>query len=128
MAGNCARPNGWRRRCRRGLGAATTRAGSRRREGEHGAAAQHYANAARGGERRGFRRLIKLTHSERCSARESAARALGGLGDSGAVATLETLQEGHFPDEGDDSTLGSIFGCSSRRAARDALEHLRSAE
>ena len=30
-----------------------------------------------------------------------------------------------FTDEGEDSLIGSVFGCSSRRAARDALEHLR---
>jgi class 3 adenylate cyclase len=93
--------------------------------GSFSAAASRYAGAARGGDRRAFRRLIGLTRNDRCAARESAASALGDLGDRSAKSALESLLKGGFPDEGEDSLIGSVFGCSSRRAARDALERLR---
>ena len=97
-------------------------------KGAYAAAAGRYAEAARKGDRRGFRRLVRLTKSDRCAARESAARTLGTLGDPAAEGALERLLKGSFSDEGDDSLLGQVFGCSSRRAARDALSRLRSAE
>lgn len=92
--------------------------------GSFGPAADSYARAAANGDRRGFRRLVKLTASEKCRVRESAARGLAALGDRAAASTLEKLAKGSFADEGDDSALGSLFGCSSHRAARDALERL----
>ena len=88
-------------------------------------AASHYAEAAGGGEGRALRRLVRLTRAEKCAARESAANALGHLGRPGTRGALESLASGSFPDEGEDSALGSLFGCSSRRAAREALEKLR---
>jgi len=90
----------------------------------YGSASAHYAEAARGGARSGFKRLVRMTRDDKCAARESAAKALGRLGDSSAQSPLERLAQGEFPDEGADSALGSLFGCSSRRAARDALERL----
>ena len=97
-------------------------------QGDLGDAAARYAAAARGGERRGYRRLVQLTKSAGCASRAAGARALGELGDRGAISALEAVESGSFPDEGDDSALGSLFGCSSRRAARDALARLRGAD
>jgi hypothetical protein len=96
--------------------------------GAFGTAASRYAAAERGGDRRGWRRLIKMTKNDRCSARESGARALGGLGDRNAISALESLEKGSFPDEGEDSLIGQVFGCSSRRAARDALQRLHAVD
>jgi class 3 adenylate cyclase len=94
-------------------------------EGRFAAAAAQYGTAARQGQREAFRRLVRMTRSKGCAARASAARALGSLGDAAASSALETLANATFPDEGDDTALGSIFGCSSRRAARDALAEIR---
>ncbi|GAC1346183.1 MAG: hypothetical protein NVSMB23_23390 [Myxococcales bacterium] len=94
-------------------------------EGRFTAAAANYGTAARDGQREAFRRLIRMTRSKGCPARASAARALGSLGDRSASSALETLASSTFADEGEDTALGSIFGCSSRRAAREALASLR---
>jgi hypothetical protein len=94
-------------------------------EGRFAKAAADYGTAARAGERGAYRRLVRMTTSKSCAARAAAARALGELSDPQAVPALETLAAGIFADEGEDSALGSIFGCSSRRAARDALSALR---
>jgi class 3 adenylate cyclase len=96
--------------------------------GAFGTAASRYASAAKGGDRRGWRRLIRMTKNDRCRARESAARSLGGLGDRDAISALESLENGSFPDEGEDSLIGQVFSCSSRRAARDALQRLRAGD
>ena len=92
--------------------------------GSFESAAGSYQSAARGGDRRGYRRLLKMTEDPRCAARASAAQALGRLGDKGAISALRSLGKATFPDEGDDTALGSLFGCSSHRAARAALESL----
>ena len=93
-------------------------------EGSLKSAARSFEKAAAAGDRRGYRKLVALTKSEKCSARSAAANALGTLGDSSAKGALEKLAEATHKDEGPDSGLGSIFGCSSRRAAKDALERL----
>lgn len=89
-----------------------------------GSAASAYLAALRGGERRALSRLLLLTRSDTCAAREQAARALGEAGDRAAIGALETLRDARFTDEGEDSALSALFGCSSRRAARTALEKL----
>lgn len=93
-------------------------------EGRFAAAAANYGTAAREGHREALRRLIGMTRSKSCAARASAARALGSLRDRSAAAALATLATSTFADEGEDTALGSIFGCSSRRAAREALVQL----
>lgn len=89
------------------------------------AGAQHYAAAVRLGDRHGFERLVSMTRAAACAARAAAARELGDLDDQKALPALETLEQGKFADEGEDTALGATFGCSSRRAARDALQQLR---
>jgi hypothetical protein len=89
------------------------------------AAATSYAAAARQGDKRGMGRLLVMTRNTSCPARVAAAAALGELGDPAAIPPLELLTRASFADEGSDSALASIFGCSSRRRAREALERLR---
>ncbi|MFL5309126.1 MAG: hypothetical protein ACJ79H_01600 [Myxococcales bacterium] len=89
--------------------------------GSFGPAAEGYAKAAKGGERRGLQQLVRMTQSKPCEARASAARALGELGDDRAIPALRKLARGKFADERDGS---GAFRCSSKRAARDALEQL----
>lgn len=93
-------------------------------EGRFPSAAADYGTAARGGDRNAYRRLLRMTDNRSCPARAAAARALGELGNREAIPTLQSLATGSYPDEGEDSALGSIFGCSSRRAARDAIADL----
>jgi class 3 adenylate cyclase len=93
-------------------------------QGSYRSAATSYEDAARKGGRRAFRRLVAMTRSEKCAARSAAAHAMGALGDRAAVSALERLSSAGFADEGEDTALGAIFGCSSRRAARDALQRL----
>jgi len=88
--------------------------------GSFGPAAEGYAKAAKGGERRGLQQLMRMTESKSCEARSSAARALGELGDRRALPALRKLAQGTFVDERD-----GLFRCSSRRAAREALEQLQ---
>ncbi|HYV67541.1 MAG TPA: hypothetical protein VE964_14950 [Myxococcales bacterium] len=87
--------------------------------GSFGPAAEGYAKAAKSGERRGLQQLVRMTESKSCDARSSAARALAELGDRRAVPALRKLAQGTFPDERD-----GVFRCSSKRAAREALEQL----
>jgi adenylate cyclase len=89
--------------------------------GSFGPAAEGYAKAARNGERRGLKELVRMTQSKSCDARVNAAHALGELGDTRAVPALRKLAHGKFADERRDSRL---FRCNSRRAARDALEQI----
>jgi len=88
--------------------------------GSFGPAADGYAKAAKGGERRALPQLVRMTQSNSCEARASAARALGELGDDRAIPALRKLAHGKFPDE----RQRGAFRCSSKRAARDALEQL----
>jgi hypothetical protein len=85
-----------------------------------GPAADGYLKAARSGDRRGLQQLVRMTESTSCEARTSAARALGELGDSRAVPALRKLVHAKFPDDRE-----GAFRCSSRRAAREALEQLQ---
>jgi PBS lyase HEAT-like repeat len=85
-----------------------------------GPAAEGYAKAAKSGDRRGLQQLMRMTESTSCEARASAARALGELGDSRAVPALRKLMHAKFPDERD-----GVLRCSSKRAAREALEQLQ---
>ncbi|HEX9572939.1 MAG TPA: HEAT repeat domain-containing protein [Myxococcales bacterium] len=87
--------------------------------GSFGPAADGYAKAAKGGERRGLQQLVRMTESKSCDARASAARALGELGDERALPALRKLAQGKFADE-----RRGPFRCSSKRAAREALEQL----
>ena len=89
--------------------------------GSFGPAADGYAKAAKGGERRGLQQLVRMTGSKSCEARVSAARALGELGDDRGIPALKKLAHGKFPDE---RNGGGPFRCSSKRAAREALEQL----
>lgn len=89
--------------------------------GSFGPAAEGYAKAARNGERRGLKELVRMTESKSCDARVNAAHALGELGDARAVPALRKLARGKFADE---SREPGVFRCNSRRAARDALEQL----
>jgi hypothetical protein len=88
--------------------------------GSFGPAADGYAKAAKGGERRGLQQLVRMTESMSCEARASAARALGELGDHRAIPALRKLARRRFADERN----GGAFRCSSKRAAREALEQL----
>ena len=88
--------------------------------GSFGAAAEEYAKAARAGERRGFKELVRMTQSKSCEARASAARALGDLGDARAVPALRKLVRAKFPEE----SGGGLIRCDSRRAAHEALEEI----
>ena len=87
--------------------------------GSFGPAAEGYAKAAKGGERRGLQQLVHMTEGKSCEARSSAARALGELGDRRALPALRKLAQATFADERD-----GVFRCSSKRAAREALEQL----
>ena len=86
------------------------------------AAAARYEAAARQGEQRGRERLVSMLGKPWCRARVQAATALGRLGDLAAAPGLRALlAEIDLPDEGRGLTL---FECSSKRAARDALDRL----
>jgi HEAT repeat protein len=89
--------------------------------GSFGLAAEGYAKAARNGEKRGLKELVRMTRSDSCDARVNAARALGDLGDQRAVPALRKLARAKFADE---SRNPGLFRCNSRRAARDALEQI----
>ncbi len=91
--------------------------------GSFAPAAASYATAARSGDRRGLKQLIRMTEHRSCEVRASAARALGDLGDADALPALHKLERGRFADE---RGKPGPFRCSSKRAARDALEQLRS--
>ena len=91
--------------------------------GSFGPAATGYVKAVQSGEKRGLQQLMKMTESRSCDARTNAARALGELGDPRAVRALQKLEKSKFADERQDA---GVFRCSSKRAAREALEQLRS--
>jgi adenylate cyclase len=91
--------------------------------GSFAPAAASYASAARSGDRRGLKQLIRMTENGSCEVRATAARALGELGDADALPALHKLERGRFADE---RGKPRPFRCSSRRAAREALEQLRS--
>jgi hypothetical protein len=90
--------------------------------GEYRAAAQDYAAAARRGDARGLKKLVAMTRARKCEARSEAADALGALRSRKATAALKRLSRARFKDE---SRSPGIFSCSSRRAARKALEEQR---
>jgi class 3 adenylate cyclase len=87
-------------------------------------AARRFEQAFKGGEKRGLQRLIELTESETCQARAQAARALGRAGDRRAVGALEELESASFRDESGEGGVFALFGCNSRKAAREALDQL----
>jgi class 3 adenylate cyclase len=95
-------------------------------QGSFKAAANDYTEAARQGDKHALGRLLAMTRNASCPARAAAARALGELGDPAAIPPLELLSRSTFADEGRDSVFGALFGCNSRRRARQALEKLRS--
>jgi hypothetical protein len=90
------------------------------KQGEFKSAAESYLTAARKGDARGLKKLVAMTHAPKCEARSEAADALGTLRSKKATAALRKLAKGHFKDE---SRTPGIFSCSSRRAAKKALEH-----
>ncbi len=75
--------------------------------------------AARKGDPRALNRLVAMTRADTCGARTEAAKALAGVRNPKAVAALRKLARSSFQDESDSP---GIFSCSSRRAARKALE------
>ena len=87
--------------------------------GSYRAAAESYANAARQGNKKAFKKLIAMTHAKKCEARSEAADALGTLHTKKAKAALKKLAHAKFKDE---PRNPGIFSCSSRRAAQKALE------
>jgi hypothetical protein len=85
----------------------------------YGPAAASYLVAERNGDARGFDRLLEMSRSRKCRARIAAANALGELGDDRSVRALQAMSKRRFPDEHGRS-------CSTRRAARAALQRVRS--
>jgi len=92
------------------------------RQGDYKSAAENYAEAVRKGDKRGLNKLVAMTHAPKCEARSEAADALGTLKSKKATAALKTLARARFKDE---SPTAGIFSCSSRRAAKKALERQR---
>ena len=88
------------------------------RQGEFKAAAESYAAAARKGDKRGFAKLVAMTHSRKCEARAEAADTLADFRGKKARAALKKLSRSRFKD---DKNAG-IFSCNSRKAAQKALE------
>jgi adenylate cyclase len=91
-------------------------------------ATHDYESAVRGGERRGFDRLLELARGGTCEARVAAARALGRLGDQDAIAILRRMADDDARSSPQDGILTQVLGCQSRTAARDALEQIRGVE
>jgi adenylate cyclase len=91
-------------------------------------ATHDYESAVRGGERRGFDRLLDLARGGTCEARVAAARALGRLGDQDAIAILRRMADDDSRSSPQDGILTQVLGCQSRTAARDALEQIRGPE
>jgi HEAT repeat protein len=91
-------------------------------------AAHDYESAVRGGERRGFDRLLELARGGGCEARVAAARALGHLGDQDAISILRRMADDDARSSPQDGLLTQVLGCQSRTAARDALEQIRGNE
>jgi class 3 adenylate cyclase len=91
-------------------------------------AVHDYESAVRGGERRGFDRLLDLARGGACEARVAAARSLGRLGDQDAIAILRRMAEDAARSSPQDGLLTQVLGCQSRTAARDALDQIRGAE
>jgi class 3 adenylate cyclase len=91
-------------------------------------AAKSYEASVHAGERRGFDRLLALAHGGGCDARVASARALGRLGDEGAVRILRSMAEEDGKSSPQDGLLTHVIGCQSRTAARDALDQIRGAE
>jgi hypothetical protein len=88
-------------------------------QGGYKAAAQSYATSARKGDKRGLKKLVAMTRASKCEARTEAADALGGFRNRKATAALKRLAASKFKDE---PKSPGIFSCSSRRAAKKALE------
>ena len=91
-------------------------------------ASHDYESAVRGGERRGFDRLLELARGGSCEARVAAARALGRLGDQDAIAILRRMADDDTRSSPQDGILTQVLGCQSRTAARDALDQIRGIE
>ena len=95
-------------------------AGQERRD--WAAAARGFEQAARAGDDRGRDQLLAMLARPWCKARLSAAESLGRLGDQRAAPKLKSLiADADLPDEGSGLTM---FDCSSKRAATDALDRL----
>ena len=75
--------------------------------------------AARKGDPRALKRLVAQTRADTCAARTEAAEGLAGVRNPKAIGALRKLANSSFKDESDSP---GIFSCSSRRAARKALE------
>ncbi|HCF61721.1 MAG TPA: hypothetical protein DFS52_27455, partial [Myxococcales bacterium] len=93
--------------------------------GDWDGALRRYEKAAKGGEELAFERLVDTLENAKCQARAHAARSLARLGDPRALPALESLEQARFADESGDGVLHALFGCDSRRAAREALGHLK---
>lgn len=84
--------------------------------------AQTYADAARKGDARAFKKLIAMTRAPSCDVRSDAADALSSFHSRKATAALKKLSHAKFRDE---ARSPGIFSCNSRRAAQKALEKQR---
>jgi adenylate cyclase len=91
-------------------------------------AARHYEDASRAGKRAAVKRLLEMTRAEACGARARAASALGRLGDASALPALQTLERASFADEGGGNVFRELFGCSSKRAASEAIRAIQRAD
>jgi general stress protein YciG len=95
------------------------RAAAQESHGDFKSDAQRYADASRRGDSRSFQKLVAMTRSPQCDARSQAADALGGVRSGKSTAALRRLASANFADE---PRSPGLFSCSSRRAARKALE------
>ncbi|HWE26208.1 MAG TPA: hypothetical protein VG496_19895, partial [Myxococcales bacterium] len=98
---------------------------------EYEGAARSFETAARAGERRAFKRLLKMAQAGPCEARVGAARALGRLGDQEAIRVLQSMESEPESEQREppphDGLLAQVIGCNPRLAAHDALEQIRGA-
>lgn len=87
-----------------------------------GAAAGHYAAAARAGSKDAEGRLVGLLSHPKCPLRAAAADAVADLQLKRAKGKLEDLAEDGGPDDGEQVL---IFGCNSKAAASAALKRFK---
>ncbi len=92
--------------------------------GEHSDAVADYRDAARMKNEEAVDRLIELLEHDKCGIRASAALALGDAKVKSARSALEHLAEKGGPNEDEAHLLGGLLGCSSKDAAKRALERL----
>ncbi|MGI5860521.1 MAG: adenylate/guanylate cyclase domain-containing protein [Myxococcales bacterium] len=97
----------------------------REERGDWEGALRRYERAAKGREDLAFERLVGALADSKCQVRAQAARSLARLDDLRAIPALEDLKESSFADESGEGVLHALFGCDSRRSAREAIEYLQ---